>query len=511
MDYPIWDVTIGGGMLMAVVAIAHVIVSHFAIGGGLVIAVTETLAVRRGDHEFRELARRGSLMLILVSTVFGAISGVAIWVIAGLISPGAISALIHNYVWGWAIEWTFFVVEIVAALIYYATWGKISKGAHLMVGWLYFAAAYLSLVVINGIVSFMLTPGRWLETHAFWDGFFNPTYWPSLLLRTGICAMMATAFLLFVTRKADAEARPRLVRYLGSWLVLGGLLSYAGYRWWEASLPQTVLGLFRGDSPVVPALAATRSVTLWALALALLLGALFLVALPRAGRSAVLVVIAISAFTFFGGYERLREGTRKPFLIHSHLFSNGLGLEEIEQINDQGMAAHSGWVAVRSVNGEAYGREVFQAQCSSCHTLDGYQAIRPLLPTTAGMFAVASDEPAGSGESAFRVECASCHADYTYEEIKDAIPAAEEIRDDPEFIRELNSMMIAATLERLRDMGDYYVNADRSRMIDTHQTAYPQMPPLVGTDEDLEQRAAYLASLEDPHPANDRIAQVGGE
>ena len=50
MDYPIWDVTIGGGMLMALVAIAHVIVSHFAIGGGLVIAVTETLAVRRGDR-----------------------------------------------------------------------------------------------------------------------------------------------------------------------------------------------------------------------------------------------------------------------------------------------------------------------------------------------------------------------------------------------------------------------------------------------------------------------------
>ena len=47
MDYPIWDVTIGGGLLMALVAIPHVIVSHFAIGGGLVIAVTETLAVRR--------------------------------------------------------------------------------------------------------------------------------------------------------------------------------------------------------------------------------------------------------------------------------------------------------------------------------------------------------------------------------------------------------------------------------------------------------------------------------
>ena len=73
MDYPIWDIAIGGGVLMGLVAVTHVIVSHFAIGGGLVIVVTETLAVRRNDRDLRELARRASLMLILISTVFGAI------------------------------------------------------------------------------------------------------------------------------------------------------------------------------------------------------------------------------------------------------------------------------------------------------------------------------------------------------------------------------------------------------------------------------------------------------
>ena len=166
MDYPIWQLDMGEGMLMGIVAIAHVIVSHFAIGGGLVIAVTETLSVRRNDREMRELARRGSLVLILISTVFGAISGVGIWVVAGLISPGAISALIHNYVWGWAMEWTFFVIEIAAALIYYATWDKVSKGTHLALIWIYFVSAWMSLFIINGIITFMLTPGAWLETGA---------------------------------------------------------------------------------------------------------------------------------------------------------------------------------------------------------------------------------------------------------------------------------------------------------------------------------------------------------
>ena len=222
MDYPIWDIAIGGGVLMASVAITHVIVSHFAIGGGLLIVVTETLAVRRGDPELRELARRSSLMLILVSTVFGAISGVGIWVVAGLISPATISALIHTYVWGWAIEWVFFVVEIVAALVYYATWDKISKRAHLMVGWIYFIAAYLSLVVINGIITFMLTPGGWLETGRLLGRLLQP----DLLAGAGAAHRHRAdhgggVHGLRRRSRPPPTARPRLVRYLGWWLLAG--------------------------------------------------------------------------------------------------------------------------------------------------------------------------------------------------------------------------------------------------------------------------------------------------
>ena len=512
MNYPIWDVAIGGGMLMALVAISHVIVSHFAIGGGLVIAATETLAVKRGDREMRELARRGSLMLIFVSSVYGAISGVGIWVVAGLISPGAISSLIHNYVWGWAIEWTFFVIEIVAALIYYTTWGKISKRAHLAIGWIYFAAAYLSLVIINGIITFMLTPGRWLQTHAFWDGFFNPTYWPSLLLRTGICAMMATAFLLFVAQRAEPGSRPRVVRYLGWWLVGGSLVSYAGYRWWEASLPQTVLGLFRGNAPSLPGLAVMRSGTLWALAVTLLLGVVFLVALPKTGKTIVAILVAVAAFTFFGHYERLREGSRKPFLIHSYLFSNGLRIDDIDRIDTDGLEATNGWVAARSGDSPIdRGRAIFRTECSICHTLDGYQAIRPLLPTTPAILAVAADNPPGSGERAFRNKCLPCHEDRKYQEMKDALPSAAEIRDDPGSIRELDSMMVTAMVGRLRDLGAFYTKADHTTTIDTAQTRYPFMPPFVGNADDLEALGAYLASLEPAAPATKRAALAGGD
>ena len=488
MDYPIWELAMGGGMLMAIVAIPHVIVSHFAIGGGLLIVVTETLAVKRDDPELRELARRSSLVLILVSTVFGAISGVGIWVVAGLISPAAISALIHTYVWGWAIEWVFFVLEIVAALVYYTTWDKISKGAHLLVGWLYFIGAYLSLVIINGIITFMLTPGRWLETYAFWDGFFNPTYWPSLVLRTGIVILMATAFMVFPALQSGADRKAGVLRYLGWWVVGGALVSYAGYRWWEAMLPDTVRNLFSGAEPALATLASTRSLTLWSLAVALIVGVVILIVAPRFARSATALVMAFAALAFFGGYERLREGARKPFLIHSHLFSNGLLVSEIDAINEGGILARSGWAARGAEDSLTIGRHIFRTQCSSCHTLDGYQSIRRVLPTYSDVLDVAGGEVTG----VFEAECKRCHADVGEAEMREILPTPAEIIEDPEFIQDLNQGMIYMALSHLREMGEAYSTAPRDEMIDTSELYSPYMPPFVGTDEELEALVEYL-------------------
>jgi mono/diheme cytochrome c family protein len=440
MDYPIWDVAIGGGVLMGVVAITHVIVSHFAIGGGLLIAVTESLAVKRGDREMRDLAKRSSLILILFSTVFGAISGVGIWVVAGLISPATISALIRNYVWGWAIEWVFFIVEIVAALVYYATWDKVSKRVHVMIAWIYFVAAYLSLVIINGIITFMLTPGEWSTTGAFWDGFFNPTYWPSLLLRTGITLLMATSFMAFAANRAGRDARPRLARYLGWWLLVGTLVSYAGFRWWEAALPDPIRALFIGGSAALATLAETRHLLLWSLTATLVLGAVFLLALPRAARVVPLVLIAIASFTFFGGYERLREGVRKPFLIHDFMFSNGVRVDEIQHLNEKGILSKARWAAHQSSDQEhATGRAVFRAQCASCHTIDGYQAIRPLLP------------------------------------------------DDPD--------MTLGVIYMMQEQGESYSGLEAGQTVDKRDLTYPFMPPFVGTEDEMTALADYLTTL----------------
>ena len=87
-----------------------------------------------------------------------------IWFSIGLANPEATSALIHNFVFAWAIEWVFFMVELSTAAVYYYTWGRVSDELHLKVGWLYAGASFVTLVIINGILTFMLTPGEpgWL-------------------------------------------------------------------------------------------------------------------------------------------------------------------------------------------------------------------------------------------------------------------------------------------------------------------------------------------------------------
>lgn len=62
--------------------------------------------------------KRHTKFFLLLTRVF-IVSDVGIWFVISLVNPAATSALIHNFVFGWAIEWVFFIGEIVGLLIYY--------------------------------------------------------------------------------------------------------------------------------------------------------------------------------------------------------------------------------------------------------------------------------------------------------------------------------------------------------------------------------------------------------
>ena len=444
MDYPIREFAAGGGILIAVVAILHVVVSHFAVGGGLVMAALEASAVKRNDRPMRDLVKRSSQILLLLSTVFGAISGVGIWFTIGVVHPAATSALIHTFVWAWAIEWAFFLLEVITALAWVATWERVSPRTHLLLIRLYAFAAFMSLVVIQGILGFMLTPGRFPATASVADGFLNPTYLPGLLFRTGLCLALGAAWMAFAAlRETDRAARARLSRVLAAFGAAGLGLAAIGWLAWEKALPGAVQQLFLGEKPLLAALATGRAHGVRIFVVAALL-ALLVVALPRLQSWPVAVLGLVACAGVLAGYERVREGVRKPWVLSEQMFSNGVLLSEIDALNEKGILSKAVW-ATKEAGGRTVpkGEAVFRAECSSCHTRDGYLSIRRV---------------AGAMDA------------------------------------DLATLFLTA----LRDDGANWKARAAGK---DARPDYPFMPPFVGTDEERNALAGWLASLNAPQTA----------
>ena len=62
MNYPVWDIP-ASGLLIAVIAILHVFVSHFAVGGGLYLVLVERKARRDGDDAAARLREAAQPLL----------------------------------------------------------------------------------------------------------------------------------------------------------------------------------------------------------------------------------------------------------------------------------------------------------------------------------------------------------------------------------------------------------------------------------------------------------------
>lgn len=384
MNYPVWNAGFGAGLLIAIVAILHVFVSHFAVGGGLYLVVTETRARRRNDAALLGWLKKHTKFFVLVTVVFGAISGVGIWFTIGLISPTATSDLIHIYVWGWAIEWVFFFLEITAALLYMYGWEKLDAKTHLWFGWVYFINAYLSLVVINGIITFMLTSGSWTKNHEFWRGFFNPTYFPSLAFRTAIALALAGIYALITASvEKDAGLKARLVRWSVWWTAPSlAVLPLLGW-WYIRRIPHDLWASARGPMPTATTFAGYAVILLGAALV------LTLLALVKPGRMhlAFSLLLALVALGAMGSFEFVREAVRMPFIIGNYLYANSLyttqipsdGGFSVDEVSAAGVLQSAKWIRVRELtasNQVEVGREIFRVECASCHTPNAYRGLK---------------------------------------------------------------------------------------------------------------------------------------
>jgi mono/diheme cytochrome c family protein len=378
MNYPVWEPFIlGGGLVIGIIAILHVFVSHFAVGGGLFLALTERKAYRENKPALLQYVKSHSKFFIMVVLVFGAVSGVGIWWSIALVNPEATATLIHVFGWGWAIEWVFFIVEIAAAFIYYYGWERLDPKTHLRVGWIYFGAAWLSLLVINGILTFMLTPGKWIERQTFASAYFNPGMLPSLVVRTAVCIALAGVYALITSSTVDdAVLRVEVVRYAAKWLLLGTLIiPFAGI-WYISTLPGMAQEISMGGAPAVTIFAGL-SVFFSALVVAFTYFGPY--ERPRQFNLGFALLLGVLALSTTGVTEWVREAVRKPFIIYDYMYANNLRVADVGRVREQGVLKSALWVRRHEVSADALtqaGEDVFRVQCASCHTVDGYNSVR---------------------------------------------------------------------------------------------------------------------------------------
>ena len=394
MNYPVWDVPyLGSGWVIGIIAIFHVMISHFAVGGGFYLPFAEQKALREGRRDWLEILRRFSKFFLILTGVFGAVSGVGIWFSIGLANPEATSALIHNFVFAWATEWVFFLVELSTIAIYYYCWNRISDELHLKVGWLYAVASFFTLFIINGILSFMLTPGQaWLsiagsgqEPYKFFQAFFNPTYLPSLFLRMAVCAALAGVWALVNASRLDEKSplKAEVVRWSSKWVFTAFVAIPFFFLWYLSQVPEPQRHLLElGIASIGQGMFTqlTRTIIVLVSSSIIIAAVVYFLAYksPTTFKFSSSIIIVILALFATASGEYAREMLRKPYVIGNYMYSNGVRVSQVKQYNETGYLKDTIWGGeTNSIIGK--GQAMFRGQCMACHTITGYRSMKKLL------------------------------------------------------------------------------------------------------------------------------------
>ena len=173
--------------------------------------------------------------------------------------------------------------------------------------------------------SFLATDSRGVawKQGAWSSGFFNPSFWPSLLFRT-VVAMALAALVACVVVNAmpdlDRSARTTLINRASQLMIPMVLMPLLGV-WYMAVMPADSRGWILGGSPAMMlffSISVGASLAIGAYALiGLVLQKLYI-------NGATASLLLLLAFGATGGGEFVREGSRKPFSIRHVLYSNAI-------------------------------------------------------------------------------------------------------------------------------------------------------------------------------------------
>lgn len=369
------------GLVMAAVAIFHVFLAQFAVGGGFLLCYFQWLAMTGRNRTARRFIGDYFKVLVMISFVLGALTGVGIWFTAIQVSAATIGEMVFNFHWIWATEWLFFCLEIVAGYCFYRYHDRLTDKASLVLLAMYALAAWMSLFWINGILSWQLTPGDWLQTRNVFDGFFNPSFWPSLFFRTTVCltlASLAGCVVVNVIPGLDRQERTGLINRAAH-LMLPMLAMPLLGAWFLWAMPADSRQWVLGGSPAMMLFFTISVGASLAIGAYAVIG-LWMQRLYINGATGTLLILL--AFGATAGGEFVREGSRKPYSIRGVIYSNAIRPQDVAELRRIGCVTNDPFPIITEdhLPGDdvELGARVFRRQCAVCHTVEGSNAVAHL-------------------------------------------------------------------------------------------------------------------------------------
>lgn len=396
-DFPVFDMPLlGHRLIFAFDAIVHVFMSHAAVGGSIVLALAQWVAIRNNDKKFDELTYKVLFVLFIMATAIGALTGIGIWVHVNIINPAAIGALLRVFFWKWFIEWIVFNVEMVLLLMLFLSWknrplGTPAKAGHFRLVAGYAVASWLTMAIITAILGFMMTPGTWLASDFpakpdYLASLMNPSWMPSLGFRTFFAIIWASAGAMVLTwffTRDDEEAREKGMKFFGKCLYISVIpMMVFGY-WYYLQFPAAAQDLFSVGAlsnklGAVPGLAQKVTIALAALFAA---SSAYLFFNPKKAPMLAAVTLLVASGALIGEMERVREFVRKPYIIYNYMYANGVRVQDMPLLKKEGYLKNVTFIKdeyrrITPENRVQVGEQLYLYQCRYCHTINGVNAMK---------------------------------------------------------------------------------------------------------------------------------------
>ncbi len=403
MHYLWWFVPgLTAPMLIAIIATIHMFSALYAVGGGIVLA-GETASAHRLNHvPYLEYLKSHTWFFVFFTVAYGAITGVGIWWTIGLTSPLATETLIHIFVFGWAMEWVFFILEIVSAFTFFYYWDRLDPKTHTIIGWIYAVSAWGSLVLITGITAFQLNSGGWQAGDGFWHAFLNPQTIPQILARTGGALVMAALY-IYLHASFKLKNNPDLLhfveRHTAKWIMWGAIFLIVGGLWWRWKLTESAAAVLASAG----VLNALVFILLAAIVIVFVMAYVGPYKNPQWLTPGFAVLIFLIGLGAISAGEFTREAVRKPYIVNGLVLGNQIRQSEVEKGQENGFLNLSTWakfyvkenfpnvvntdgqivdsllVQVPEKEQRAIGKVLFMHHCNDCHSIDGFTGLSDLV------------------------------------------------------------------------------------------------------------------------------------